>query len=367
MRAGDIAQNNERDLPGSKTAKTRECGRLLPALVAAAGCLFSTPQAGQAFAQEFYRNKTVTIIVGNPAGSGYDAYGRLLARHMPKHLPGAPTMVVQNMPGAGSVRAADYTYNIAPGDGTAFALAMPGTLVEPLTGNAASYRYDPTRFAYLGTMDSGTRVCVTGPNSPTRSIADARQRKTVVAATAPGSSAFHYPRMLNAFAGTKLEIVTGYQGPADVFLAVDRGEAEGACGLDVSTFKSLRPEWLKQKKVNFLAQFGLEPNPELVALGMPTVWDLVSDPEDKKMLELVVSQQVFQRPFMAPPATPPQRIAELRAAFWAAMKDPDLVAEAAAQSLDLNPRSGEEVEALVKRMYATPKELLAKLAKVLQP
>ncbi len=323
--------------------------------------------ASTAAAQDFYKGKTVTIIVGNPAGSGYDAYGRLLARHLPKHLPGQPNIIVQNMPGAGSVKAADYTYNIAPSDGTAFALAMPATLVEPLTAPPGQYRYEPTKFAYIGTMDSGTRVCVTSGKSPVKSIADARTTKVIMAATAPASSAFQYPKFMNVLAGTKFEIVTGYKGPADVFLAVDRGEADGACGLDVSTFQSLRPDWLGKKTVNLLTQFGREPNKELLALGLPSHLDFIKDPEDRKIVDLIVTQQVFQRPYLAPPKTPPERVKLLREAFMAAVRDPELIAEAKNQKLELNPKSGQEVEALVKEIYSAPKELLARMQKVISP
>lgn len=331
------------------------------------GAALSAGLASTAAAQDFYKGKTVTIIVGNPAGSGYDAYGRLLARHMPRHIPGNPQMIVQNMPGAGSVRAADYNYNIAPADGTAFTLAMPGTFVEPLTSPPGKYRYDPVKFAYIGTMDSGTRVCVTSAKSKVKSVADARQTKAIMAATAPSSSAFQYPRFMNALMGTKWEIVTGYQGPGDVFLAVDRGEADGACGLDVSTFKALRPDWLAKRQVNMIAQFGLEPSKPLQEIGMPSHWGFLLDPDDRKLVELIVAQQVFQRPYMAPPATPPDRLNVLRTAFMAAMKDPELLDEAARQNLDLNPRDGAAVEALVKQIYAAPKDLVARMQKVIAP
>lgn len=336
----------------------------LPSVALAA---IATLTPSLAYAQDFYAGKTVTIVVGNPAGSGYDAYGRLLARHMGKHLPGNPQMIVQNMPGAGSVRAADYTYNIAPPDGTSFALAMPGTFVEPLTSPPGQYRYDPTKFAYIGTMDSGTRVCITGINSKIKTIDDARKNKTVIAATAPTSSAFQYPKFMNVLAGTKFEIITGYQGPPDVMTAIERGEADGMCGFDISTFKTLRPDWLAKKQMNMLIQFGLQPNKELKEIGFPYHTDFIKGEEETKVVDLIIAQQVFQRPYMAPPATPPERLKLLREAFMKAMKDEALLAEAAKQGLDLNPRSGEEVEALVKQIYSTPKDIIAKMQKAIAP
>ncbi len=334
------------------------------AAVAAASPLTGT---GAAIAQDFYAGKTVTLIVANPAGSGYDAYGRLLARHMPKYISGKPQIIVQNMPGAGSIKATDFTANVAPKDGTTFTLAMPGAMIEPLTGDPTKFRYDPTRLAYVGTMDSGTRVCMTSAASKVKSIEDARKTKSIIAATAAGSSAYDYPHFINALIGTQFNVVTGYPGPGDVFLAAERGEADGLCGFDISTFTSLRPGWLTgDKKGHALLQLGMEPNPKATEFGFPSVWQFIK-PEDKPLVELIVSQQVFQRPFIAPPGTPEPQLKALRTAFMAAVKDPELIAEAAKANIELNAKSGEEVEALVKKIYAAPKDLIARMAKVIRP
>ena len=318
-------------------------------------------------AQDFYAGKTVTVVVANTAGSGYDTYGRLLARHLSKYIPGKPTIIVQNMPGAGSIKATDYTANVAPKDGTLFTLAMPGALVEPLTGDPTKYRYDPVKIAYIGTMDSGTRMCMTAPGSKIRSIDDARKSKTIMAATAAGSSAYDYPNFLNALIGTQFNVVTGYPGPGDMFLAADRGEAEGLCGIEFSTYMALRPNWLHgDKKGNPLLQLGLEVNSRITALGFPSIWEFIK-PEDKALVELIVSQQVFQRPFLAPPGTPEPQLKVLRTAFMAALKDPELLEEAKKSNVELNARSGEEVEALVKKIYAAPKDLIDRMAKVIRP
>ena len=353
----------DRDMTDA-TAQRRDLWLLLvvPLLCTVAGALV-TP----ASAQDIYQGKTITVIVANTAGSGYDAYGRLLARHMPKYIPGKPTIVVQNMPGAGSIKAAEYTYVVAPKDGTQFTLVMPGSLIEPLTGDPAKYRYDPTRFAYIGTADSGTRLCATLGPSKTKTFADARRNKTLMAATASGSSSFDYPHFLNALAGAKFEVVTGYPGPGDMFLAVDRGEADGLCGIDVGTYRTLRPEWLTTPgKANFLVQAGLEPHAELTKLGIPSIWQFIEG-ENRKVAELIVSQQVFQRPFLAPPGVPEAQLKVLRAAFMAAIDDPELRDEARKANLDLNAKSGEDVEALVKKIYSAPKELIDKMTKAIRP
>lgn len=318
-------------------------------------------------AQDFYAGKTVTVIVGNTAGSGYDAYGRALARHMPKYIPGKPTMVVQNMPGAGSIKSVEYTTTIAPKDGTAFTLAMPGALIEPLTGDPSKYRYDPTKLAYVGTADSGTRLCMTLPSSKIKSMTDARSGKAIMAATALGSSAFDYPNFLNKLAGTQFTVTTGYPGPGDLFLAAERGEADGVCGLEFSTYMTLRPGWLEgPQKGNPLVQAGLEPSPRATRLGFPWLFDFIKA-EDKPVVELIVSQQVFQRPFLAPPGTPEAQLKILRSAFMATMKDPELLEEAKKSSIEINPKSGEEVEALVARIYGSPKDLIERMAKAIRP
>lgn len=333
--------------------------------LAAAGGLLCT-SALPAGAQEFFQGRTVVIIVGIDVGSGYDAYGRLFARHAGRHIPGAPTVIVQNMPGAASVKAADYIYSIAPKDGTQFAIVFPNALVDPLTGDGAKQRYDPTRFEFLGTADSGTRLCFTYQTSKVRNVADARTTKAIMNATARGGPTWDYSMLLNGLAGTKFEIVTGYKAGPDQFLALERGESDGMCGIDVSTVRTLRPDWLGSTKANFLMQMSLEPNAELTALGIPSMWQFIGA-ADRAVAELVVSQQVFQRPYIAPPGTAPAQLAQLRAAFEAAHRDPELIAEAGRMKLSVNMKTGAEVSALMKRMYASPKDLVDRMTRTIRP
>jgi tripartite-type tricarboxylate transporter receptor subunit TctC len=323
---------------------------------------------GAARGEDFYQGKTVNLIVGVDAGSGYDAYGRLLARHMPKYMPGKPVILVQNMPGAASITAAQHLYVVAPKDGTAFGILFPGALVEPLTGDPAKYRYDPTKFEYIGTADSGTRLCFTSAASKVRTFADARTTKVLMASTASGSSSWDYPHFLNALGGSKFEVITGYKGPADLLLAMERGEAEGVCGLDVSTVKTLRPDWFAPGagKAHFLAQAGLQPKEELTKLGIPSIWEFITG-DNRQVAELIVSQQVFGRPFVAPPGVPEAQLKILRTAFMASWGDPELVAEAAKMKLELNPKGGEEVGALIRKTYAAPKDLLDRMTKAIRP
>ena len=319
-----------------------------------------------AAAQDFYQGKTINVIVGNVPSSGYDPYGRVLARHMGKYIPGKPTVIVLNMPGAGSIKATEYTYVVAPKDGTAITLVMPGALMEPLTGDATKYRYDATRFAYLGTADSGTRMCFTIASSKVKTFEDARQSKAIIGATAAGSSLWDYPHFLNALAGTRFGVVSGYPGPADAMIAMERGEADGVCGLELSSLRSLRPDWIGTTKTNMLLQIAMEPHAEMTKLGIPQLWPHIPA-EHRKVVELIVAQQVFGRPFLAPPGTPKLQLDILRAAFMATWADPAAQEDAKRMNIDLNPKSGEVVEALVKQIYASPKELIERMAKAIRP
>ena len=315
---------------------------------------------------EYYENKTITLIAGNDAGSGYDAYARLAARHMSKYIPGKPAFVVRNMPGAGSVVAAQHMYNVAPKDGTTIAILFPGALLEPLTGDPAKYRYDPTKFEYIGTADSGTRLCFMMANSAVQTLEDARNQKVIIGGTAAGSSTTDYAWFMNALAGTKFEVVTGYKGPGDILLALERGEAAGICALDSGTLLTMRPDWISSGRIKVFLQAGLEPNPRYSALGVPPMQNFMSG-ENLAIAELIVSQQVFARPFVAPPGTSRQALDILRAAFMPAMADSALLEEAAKMKLDINPKSGAEIAGLVRKIYASPPEIIEKMKKALRP
>ena len=328
--------------------------------------LLCLAQTGTSEAADFYEGKTLTLIVGNDAGSGYDSYARVVSRHMPKFIPGRPNIVVQNMPGAGSITAAQYLYVIAPKDGTTFGIVFPGAIIEPLTGDATKYRYDPTKFEYLGTADSGTRLCFTSAASKVKTFADARARKTLIASTAPGSSTWDYSYFFNALAGARFETVSGYKGPGDLMLALERGEADGVCALDVSTVTTLRPDWFGAGKANFLVQAGMEPNDKLTKLGIPSMWSFIAD-ENRAVAELFVSQQVFGRPFLAPPGAPQAQMQILRAAFDATFRDPEALEEARRMNLEINSRSGETVGALVKKVYASPKSVIEQMSRAIRP
>ncbi|MEQ1715560.1 MAG: hypothetical protein ABL907_06195 [Hyphomicrobium sp.] len=322
--------------------------------------------SGAATAQEFWAGRNLTLIVGSDPGTGYDVYGRIVGRHLVRHIPGKPTLVPQNMNGAGSKRAAEHIALVAPKDGTTIAIVFPGAIAEPLAVERSKWRYDPTTLEFLGTADSGTRMCSTRLQSKVKTFEDAQREVATIGASAPGGSTFDYPTMLNALVGAKFKVVSGYKATVDIAIAVDRGEVDGWCGVDVSTYQSIRPDWVGKGQVYTLLQLGMEPNPEITALGIPSVWKFVP-PQNRKAMELIVSQQVFQRPFIAPPGTPADRMKQLQGAFMDAMKDPEFLAEAAKMKLTVSPRSGPQVAALVVSMYGAPQAVIEQMAKAIKP
>jgi tripartite-type tricarboxylate transporter receptor subunit TctC len=321
----------------------------------------------QARAEDFYAGKTIEILVGSAAGGGFDIYSRALARHWGRLIPGNPAIVVRNMPGAGGARSAAYVSSVAPKDGTVLAAPMPGAIVGPLLDEKPETGFDPVRLQYLGTADSGVRVCVTMDRSKIRTFADALTTKAVMGATAAGGSSSDYAHLHRHTSGAQFSVVSGYQGMSDTSLAMERGEIDGTCGWDWSSLKSMKPDWIKERRVNILFQVGLKPDPELTAMSVPEIWKFLKTEEDRKVVELVASQQVFMRFFVAPPATPPEQVRMLRAAFDAAMKDPEFLRDAERLKLSIKPQSGDQVQELVQRMYATPREIVERTKRAIRP
>jgi tripartite-type tricarboxylate transporter receptor subunit TctC len=336
----------------------------LIAVVGAAGLLLPALPARSA---DVYAGKTIDIIVGSAPGGGYDIYSRTIARHMAAHIPGNPAIIVKNMPGAGSGRTAQFIASIAPKDGTVIGAVFPGAIINPLLDEHTSVKYQPVDFAYLGTADNGTRICATYANSKIKTFADARARKAVVGASAAGGSTKDYALMLNHTAGAKFDVVTGYKGSLDITLAAERGEVDGLCGWDWSSVKSQKSDWLRDHKLNLLVQVSLEPEAELTKLGVPPVWQFIPDADDRKAVELVVGQQVFQRPYIAPPGTSADRVEILRSAFMATMHDPAFLADAEKTRIDVAPLPGAKVQDTVARLYATPSAIVARARRIIKP
>lgn len=339
--------------------------RLTATAVLALAAALTAPSPPAA-AADFYAGKTIEFVVGADSGGGYDTYARAIARHLPRHIPGNPTIVVKNLPGAGSGKAATYLATAAAPDGTSIAAIFPGAVIGPLLDDKAKPSYDPTKFHYLATADSGTRVCATFHTSKVKSFADAQQQKVVMGASAAGGSTRDYVNLHRKTSGAQFELVTGYKGTAEIGLAVERGEVDGLCGWDWASLKSQKSDWLRDKKLNILVQVGLEPEPELSKLGVPEIWKFITKDEDRKAVELVVGQQVFGRPYIAPPGTPPAQVKILRDAFAATLKDKEFLADAEKAKIDVNPLDGAKVQQVVEKLYASAPAIVARAKELIK-
>jgi tripartite-type tricarboxylate transporter receptor subunit TctC len=330
---------------------------LLAACFAAFLALSATAQTPGAFA-----GKTVTMYIGFGPGGGYDLWARVVARHIGAHLPGNPTVNAQNLEGAGSYRAANFIYNVAPKDGTAMALIARDAVLGPLTG-APGAQFDATKFSWLGTPAIETNVCIAYHTSPVKTAQDLTQKELVVGDNGPGTGTHSYPIALNNILGMKFRIVGGYPSSSDVFLAMERGEVQGICE-SLDSVKLRRPDWIPNGTIAVLFQGGTRPNPELK--NVPFVVDLAQKPDDKQAIEFLYAGQGIGRPFVAPPGLLPDRLKMVQDAFAATMKDPDFIAETQVRKLNLDPADGEQLEALVKKTYATPKPIIDRIAKLIQ-
>src|SRR3954470_10828299 len=300
--------------------------------------------AARAMAADFYACKTINFIAGTDTGGGFSIYARLIAKHLGRFIPGSPTIVVKNMPGAGGSTAATYLYRVAPKDGTTILSVSPNAILGKLLDETQT-QYDPTRFLYLAGAERGTRLCMTFQHSKIRSYDDALTHKAVIGATSAGSPTREYAAWHKHATGTKFEIVSGYKGPPELFIAMERGEIDGTCGLDWAALKAQQPDWLRDKKLNILVQGSIEPDAELAALGVPTPWGFIKNDIDRGAVELMIGfQQAFGKAYLAPPDVPAEPIRILRSAFGAVLRDPDLLAEADKMRLDIVPQSGEAVQ-----------------------
>ncbi len=336
---------------------------LRAALLAALAAVAAAP----AMSADYYAGKTIEMLIGADVAGGYDIYARAVARHMGAHIPGDPQILPRNMPGAGSALAGAHLFRAAPKDGTVLGALMPGAVMGRLLDEKASSLFEPTKFNYIGTADSGTRVCLTSATSSTKTYEDALRQKTVMAASQAGGATRDYEALHNHATGTMFDIVSGYKGTSDMLLAIERGEAAGLCGLDFSSLKSQKSDWLRDRKVNIIMQDALEPLPELTAMGAPTIWPYIHDELDRKAVELVLSQQLFGRSYVTPPETPPELVAILRAAFAETMRDPEFLADADKLRIAISASSGEKLQEVVERVHASPPEVIDRAKRIIEP
>ena len=305
----------------------------------------------------FYKGKTVRLIVGYTAGGGYDDYARVLAKYIGKYVPGHPTVIVENMTGAGSMRATNYIYSGAPADGTVIGTVGRGQAMEPLLGSTAAH-YDAKKFTWLGSVSNELSVCalLTANNPKITNMADAEKYPSTVAGGGGGSDEDIFTNMLDKVLGLKMKLVTGYPGGREMTLAIERGEVDGRCGWSYTSLITERPQWSIQNKLTILAAMSMQRSPILP--NSPSILEFAKTPRDKEIFRLIVSRQVLGRPFLAPPAIPADRAVALRNAFDRTMQDPEFVAEMKKSKLDLNPVSGQDIDKLLVDVYATPKDVV---------
>jgi len=332
-----------------------------------AGLIALAAPATSSSAGDYYAGKSIDLLIGAPPGGGYDIYARALARHYGRHIPGQPTIVAKNMPGAASARAAGFISTLAPTDGTAIAALMPGGVVGPLLDEKAETLFDPTKVLYLGTANNGTRICVSRKDSKIKTFDDALTQKASFGGVSTSDSTRGYGYMHKKTSGAKYDVVSGYSGTAEIALAMERGELDGVCGWDWASFKSQRPDWIRDNKANLLLQVGLEPNEELTRMGVPSVFKYVTNEDDRKVVELIISQQVFQRSYIAPPGLPAELLDTLRSAFDATMRDQEFLHDAETMRIDISPLPGAKVQELVQKIYAAPKDIVARARQAINP
>ncbi len=306
--------------------------------------------------EEFYKGKTINLVIGFSVGGGYDLYGRHLARHMGKHIPGNPTIVPQNLSGAGSLRAANFIYSAAPKDGTAFGTFARTTGINPLLESGATF--DGTKFSWLGSVTDDTSACVAWHTSQVKSWQDFVEKPMTLGGQGPSSEPDIFANLYKNLFGAKVKLVAGYPGTNEIALAMERGEVDGLCGLSWSTIKTRHAQWLRDKKMNILVQAAFKKEPEMG--DVPLIVDLIKDQEKLQIMKLFLAAQEMARPFAAPPGIPADRKAALVAAFDATMKDPEFLADATKLSIDVAPVSGAAIDKLLADLYSTPQDVLRK-------
>jgi tripartite-type tricarboxylate transporter receptor subunit TctC len=326
-------------------------------LAAAAMSLAANAAPAQDAVEAFYRGKTVTITVGSAVGGGYDTYARLVGRHLGRHIPGNPTIVVQNIPGAGSNKAASFVALQAPKDGTAIGAIQSGAILQPLISEQ-SIPHDPSKFIMLGSANRSVYLCVVRADAPVKSFQEAFDKEVIIGTSGEGATLREMPIMLINVLGVKLRLVGGYAGSREIIVAMERNEVQGMCGMDWSSLATQQRTWISSGFVRLLAQEDLQGHPEMNRLGVPLTISFAKTDEDRQVMEMIYSQNLFGRPYLVPPGVPPDRVTALRAALAAMVKDPALLDDAKKIGLDIGPMGGEELQALVARLYALPPRII---------
>lgn len=354
--SGGFAMKFRRDATGARSVS--------PALAVVILLLASVLSQAQESAQEFYRGRTMKVIVGFPPGGGFDLYARTLAEYLPRYMPGEPRMIVEHMPGASTARAAAYLYNVAPQDGTVLGLFHHALLVNQVL-DARAGDFDVTKFNWIGRMATRLNVGVTWHTSGVRSIEDAKKIAVVLGGTAPTATSAMVPRAINHAAGTRFKVVLGYRGSADMNLAMERGETQGmATGAWFDLVRD-HPDWLKNEKIFVIFQISTKRNADLT--NVPILADLAGNDDDRKLLDLLGRTEDVGRAFPVGPKVPPDRVAILRSAFARMMADPGFLREAKRLNFETDVMNGEELQTFIANVGGFPPELRTTARRILMP
>jgi tripartite-type tricarboxylate transporter receptor subunit TctC len=341
----------------------RTCARVLSV---AAIFLMTGLITGAAAADDFYKGKQMRLIVGSDAGGGYDSYARILARFWPDFIPGQPSIIVQNMPGASSMKAMNEIANNVPRDGTVVAGVQNNIAFEPLlniSGARENAKFDPLGLTWIGAATKDVSIAVIWAESSIRTVDDAKTRSVNVGASGPATSTSITARIMNSVIGTKFNVINGYKSQNDINLAIERGEIEGTIGVQYATITNTHPHWLAEKKVRIIAQVAAEKHPDLP--DVPLLRDLVTTPEARQQVDLAFASTSMGRPFLAPGGLPADRTKILRDSFMAAFNSQALRDEAKKQKLEIIPMGGEDIRKLLADCYASPKPVVEKVTAML--
>jgi tripartite-type tricarboxylate transporter receptor subunit TctC len=329
--------------------------RLRIALAAAlAASLMSLPAQADELT-DFYKGKTVTLYLGYPPSGAYNIYAQLIARYMTKYIPGNPQVLVRHKPGAASLNLVNDLYNVLPRDGSVFGMFARSIALNRLLGRAGT-NFNPVEFNWIGSANNEVSICGVWHGVGVHTTKEFLSRPLVFAANAPGAESDVYPTILNNLAGAHFKVVPGYPGVNDLTMALERGEADARCGWSWGAVKAAKPDWLRDKKIYIAVQFATKKHPELP--DVPLATELARTDQERQALDLILTQQTMGRPFAAPPQVPPARVNALRRAFDKALADPQLLAEAEKLKLEIAPVDGEELQALVDRMFKTPPQVV---------
>ena len=329
--------------------------------VIAGSFLFLSVETHADSVADFYHGKTINLIIGNWAGSATDLYARTLSRHMGRHIPGNPTLVPQNMPGAGSLKAATYFYNVAAKDGLVLGTFASSAICEPLLGNKAA-NFDSTKFGWIGNMDESVATCTVSGKSGITHFDDLMNKETLFGATSAASVTAQFAVALRNMTGAKIKVITGYHGANDIPLAMERGEVAGQCAVSLSLIKTQLVEDIKAGRIRPIIQLGSKKSPDLP--GVADIYDYAKNEQDRQIFDLIFGRQELGRPVLAPPNLPSDRLQALRAAFMTTMKDPIFLTDAKKMKMDIDPSSGDEVEQMLTRFYSYPKAIVDKAEEV---